>query len=87
MINNSGSVPNTEEGTCILFGVGCTPGYYKLGHAQLSISIIQRFDKHTCVYSTIHTYLLIPIHYIHTCTTYYIHTLLIPGVDKIGTIH
>lgn len=24
MINNSGSVPNTEEGTCILFGVGCT---------------------------------------------------------------
>jgi len=70
MINNSGSVPNTEEGTCILFGVGCTPGYYKLGHAQLSISIIQRFD----------------IRFIPTYP-YYIHTLLIPGVDKIGTIH
>ena len=73
MINNSGSVPNIEEGTCILFGVGCTvPGYYKPGHVHAQLSIIQRFDIRF-----IPTYL--PI--LHT---YIINTL---GVDKIGTIH
>ena len=72
MINNSGSVSNTEEGTCILFGVGCTWVLQanKPGHVHAQLSIIQRFD----------------IRFIPTYP-YYIHTLLIPGVDKIGTIH
>ena len=50
MINNSGSVPNTEEGTCILFGVGCT---WVLQAWTCTCPIINYSE----VRHTIHTYL------------------------------
>ena len=75
MINNSGSVPNTEEGTCILFGVGCTwVLHVQPGHVQ-AFTVVKLDMPNYQLFrgSTYDSYLYLPT--VQVYITYLVHVL------------